>query len=87
MKKKIGIFWLRDDFRIAKNLALAYATKNHNRVVVLYLFKEKKYANQEAQKWWINKSLNEFKKKLLKFNIEIQIFKVSSYKDFLKKNY
>ena len=41
MKKKIGIFWLRDDFRIAKNLALAYATKNHNRVVVLYLFKEK----------------------------------------------
>ena len=41
MKKKIGIFWLRDDFRIAKNLALAYATKNHNRVVVLYLFKKK----------------------------------------------
>ena len=49
------------------------------------LFKEKKYANQEAQKWWINKSLNEFKKILLKFNIEIQIFKVSSYKDFFEK--
>ena len=84
MKKKIGIFWLRDDFRIAKNLALAYATKNHNRVVVLYLFKEKKYAKQEAQKWWIYKSLNEFKKKLINFNIEIQIFKVNSYKDFFE---
>ena len=40
---------------------------------------------KKRKKWWINKSLDEFKKKLLKFNIEIQIFKVNSYKDFFEK--
>ena len=42
MKKKIGIVWLRDDFRSSNNLALAKASKNHDEVVALYLFKKKK---------------------------------------------
>ena len=29
MDKKIGLFWLRDDFRITKNHGLIEATKNH----------------------------------------------------------
>jgi len=41
MDKKIGLFWLRDDFRIAKNHGLAEATKNHDHVVVFYLYKKK----------------------------------------------
>ena len=41
MNKKIGLFWLRDDFRIAKNHGLAEATKNHDHVVVFYLYKKK----------------------------------------------
>ena len=41
MSKKIGLFWLRDDFRIIKNYGLAEATKNHDQVVVFYLYKKK----------------------------------------------
>ena len=52
MSKKIGLFWLRDDFRITKNHGLAEATKNHDQVVVFYLYKNSTYKNQEAQKWW-----------------------------------
>ena len=33
MREKIGLFWLRDDFRLKKNLALYQATKNHEKVV------------------------------------------------------
>ena len=40
MSKKIGLFWLRDDFRIIKNDGLAEATKNHDHVVVFYLYKK-----------------------------------------------
>ena len=38
MTKNIGLVWLRDDFRLKKNLALVEATKNHNQVVAFYLF-------------------------------------------------
>ena len=40
MKKKIGIFWIREDFRILKNNALAAATKNHDQVVAIYILKK-----------------------------------------------
>ena len=42
MSKNIGLFWLRDDFRLKRNLALAEATKNHDHVVAFYLLKRKK---------------------------------------------
>ena len=41
MEKKFGLFWLKDDFRLRKNLALSEATKNHDMVVAFYLFKKK----------------------------------------------
>ena len=34
-----------------------------------------KFKNQEAQKWWVYKSLKEFKIKLSKLNINLQIIK------------
>ena len=46
MSKKIGLFWLRDDFRITKNDGLAEATKNHDQVVVFYLYKKSIYDKQ-----------------------------------------
>ena len=70
MDKKIGLFWLRDDFRITKNNALIEATRLHDRVVVFYLYKEKSYKQQEAQKWWLSKSLSNFRKQLNSFNIK-----------------
>ena len=57
MDKKIGLFWLRDDFRLTKNGGLIEATNNHEHVVVFYLYKNEKFKNQEAQRWWLSKSL------------------------------
>ena len=85
MLKETGLFWLKDDFRIHKNLALIEATKKHEHVVVFYLYKTKKFENQEAQKWWISKSLEKFEKKLEEFNIKIEIIKTDSYKNFFEK--
>ena len=85
MSKKIGLFWLRDDFRITKNYGLAEATKNHDQVVVFYLYKKKTYNNQEAQKWWLSKSLLNFQKKLNNFNISLEITTIDSFKVFFDK--
>ncbi len=85
MKKNIGLFWLKEDFRLKKNLGLIEATKRHDKVVVFYLYKKKKFANQEAQKWWVGKSLEEFKNKLNLYNINLEIIQVESYKSFFKK--
>ena len=85
MNKNIGLFWLRDDFRITKNYGLYEATKSHTEVVVFYLYKESSYQNQEAQKWWLSKSLLNFKKKLNELNISLEIIKADSYKFFFDK--
>ena len=89
MDKKIGLFWLRDDFRIIKNDGLIEATKNHDQVVVFYLHKPDTYKHQEAQKWWLGKSLSNFRRKLNSFNINLEIVNTNSFKfffdDLLKK--
>ena len=82
MHKNIGLVWIKDDFRLKKNLALIEATKNHNQVVAFYLFKKKKFQNQEAQKWWVGKSLDEFEKKLSTLNINLEIIQTDTYKLF-----
>ena len=58
MRKNIGLFWLKDDFRLKKNFGLIEATKNHDQVVVFYLYKKKKFKNQESQRWWLGTSIN-----------------------------
>ena len=50
MGNKIGLFWLKDDFRINKNLGLIQATINHDQVVVFYLYKKKKIYNSRSTK-------------------------------------
>ena len=85
MPKNIGLFWLKDDFRLKKNSALIEATHKHDQVVVFYLYKKKKFERQESQKWWVGKSLEEFKKQLLKYNINLEIIKVENYKPFFAK--
>ncbi len=82
MDKKIGLFWLRDDFRFAKNNGLIEATKNHDQVVVFYLYKEVNYKNQEAQKWWLSRSLFNFRNKLNDLNITLQVIEASSFRNF-----
>ena len=85
MDKKIGLFWLRDDFRFAKNPGLIEATKNHDQVVVFYLYKKKIFNDQQAQKWWLSKSLSNFQKKLNRLNINLQIIETDSFKIFFEK--
>ena len=85
MDKKIGLFWLRDDFRVTKNDGLIEATKNHERVVVFFLYKKEIYQNQEAQKWWLSKSLQNFQKKLNSLNINLEIIETNSFKFFFDK--
>ena len=82
MNKKIGLFWLRDDFRFAKNGGLIEATINHDQVVVFYLYKQDKYKYQQAQKWWLSRSLLNFRKKLNNLNISLEIVETNSFKIF-----
>ena len=85
MDKKIGLFWLRDDFRFKKNYKLIEAKTNHDQVVVFYLYKKDIYKNQEAQKWWLSRSLFNFQKKLNDLNITLQIIETNSFKNFFDK--
>ena len=85
MNKNIGLFWLRDDFRIVKNEGLIEATKKHDQVVVFYLYKQDLYKDQEAQKWWLSKSLLYFREKLKNLNINLEIIETNSFKIFFDK--
>ena len=40
MDSRIGIFWLREDFRLTRNDALAYASQNHEKVITIYFYKK-----------------------------------------------
>ena len=85
MLNKIGLFWLRDDFRFGQNDGLIEATHNHDSVVVFYLYKQEVFKEQQAQKWWLNKSLLNFQKKLNKLNINLEIIETKSFKIFFDK--
>ena len=74
--KNIGIVWIREDFRIDNNPALHYATQNHDYVIALYIYNSDEYDNKrEAQKWWLSKSLDSFKKDLFNYKINLEILK------------
>ena len=82
MTKK-AIVWIREDLRIEKNEALAFASQNHEIVSALYLYNSKKFdKKREAQKWWLSKSLENFKEDLEKFNIPLEILSDDELKIF-----
>ena len=73
---KNAITWIREDFRIEHNPALAYATQNHENVAALYIYNKADFDNKrEAQKWWLSKSLDSFKKDLSNYKINLEILK------------
>ena len=72
--KKNAIFWIREDFRIENNPALSYASQNHDNVIALFIYNKNDFdKKREAQKWWLYKSLEEFKSELFKYKINLQI--------------
>jgi deoxyribodipyrimidine photolyase len=81
MKKKIGVVWLRDDLRILKNDALIYASKNHEDVCAIYIYKKKDFQNRSAQRWWLFRALENFKEKLNQLNITLETIEAESYKE------
>ena len=85
MDKNIGVVWLRNDFRFIKNDALIYACKNHETVSALYIYKKKEFKNRSAQQWWLFQSLNNFKNKLEKLNITLEVIEAESYKVIFEK--
>ena len=84
LKKSIGIVWLREDFRFLKNEALIFASKNHEHVSVFYIYKKKIFQNRSAQRWWLFQSLKNFKNKLDKLNISLEVVESESYKETFK---
>jgi deoxyribodipyrimidine photo-lyase len=73
MTKK-AIVWIREDFRVENNEALAYASQNHEFVNAIYIYNSKNFdKKREAQKWWLSKSLENFNLDLKKFNISLEI--------------
>ena len=47
---KNAITWIREDFRIEHNPALAYATQNHENVLALYIYNKADFDNKEKLK-------------------------------------
>ena len=81
----IGLVWIREDFRIENNAALSYATQNHKNVIAFYIYNNNDYDNKrEAQKWWLSKSLENFKKDLFNYKINLQIIKGDELEIFSK---
>ncbi len=86
MKENTGIFWLRNDFRINRNNALSFASNNHYKVSAIYIFKKFDFENKrEAQRWWLYKSLSNFKKTLIKYNINLEVIEADTYDSGFKK--
>ena len=81
MQNSVGIFWLRDDFRQVRNDALSFASQNHEKVVVVYLYKKDFLNYREAQKWWLYKSLENFKKDLGEKNISLEVLECASFQE------
>ena len=82
---KNAITWIREDFRIEHNPALAYATQNHDNVIALYIYNKSDFDNKrEAQKWWLSKSLEVFKTELSKYKINLQILEGDELEVFSK---
>ena len=90
--KRVGgsIYQVPQEVKPTRQLFLAAkwlieAARNHDQVVVFYLYKKSTYKNQEAQKWWLSKSLYNFQKKLNDLNINLEVIKADSYKVFFDK--
>src|SRR6056300_930401 len=80
-----AIVWIREDFRISDNPALAHASQQHDLVTALYIFNPKVFIKKrEAQQWWLSKSLENFKTELSKLNINLEI-QIGEEMDVLSK--
>ena len=83
------IYWIRNDFRFIDNEALNYLSNYNGKKLCFYSYDESKFKDRSAQKWWLYKSLTNFRNNLedkkYKFNFFINS-ELNSIKSLLKKN-
>ena len=69
-----SIVWLKDDFRTINNPAISsLINEKKSAKKVIYIFDKDQYHKQEAQRWWLAKSLEVFHEKLQELNITLDI--------------
>ena len=69
-----SIVWLKDDFRTTNNPAiLSLINEKKSEKKTIYIYDKDKYHEQEAQRWWLAKSLEVFQEKLQELNIALDI--------------
>jgi len=69
-----SVVWLKDDFRTINNPAISsLINEKKSAKKVIYIFDKDKYHKQEAQRWWLAKSLEVFQEKLQELNITLDI--------------
>ena len=69
-----SVVWLKDDFRTINNPAISsLINEKKSAKKVIYIFDKDKYQKQEAQRWWLAKSLEVFQEKLQELNITLDI--------------
>jgi deoxyribodipyrimidine photo-lyase len=74
-----AIFWFRKDLRLHDNAALYNATKNHEKVIAVFIYDETLHDFGSASKWWLHHSLKELQKQ-----ISFVLYKGSSKQILLK---
>ena len=83
------IYWIRNDFRFIDNEALYYFSKYDGKKICCYSYDESKFKDRSAQKWWLYKSLTNFRNKLEEKKYTFSFFneiETISIKNLLKKN-
>jgi len=77
--------WLKDDLRLSNNQAIQALIDDENKEKkAIYIYEKDTYYLCEAQKWWLAKSLEIFKKKLKNLKISLDVIHENTSKIFKK---
>ena len=80
-----SLLWLKDDFRVSNNQAITALIEDENKVKkAIYVFEKETYLLCEAQRWWLAKSLEIYKKKLENLNISLDVIHENTKKTLKK---
>jgi deoxyribodipyrimidine photo-lyase len=77
--------WLKDDFRTSNNQAITALIEDENKEKrAIYIYEKEKHFLCEAQRWWLARSLEIFKKKLENLNISLDVIHDNTEKTIKK---
>ena len=83
------IYWIRNDFRFIDNEALNYFSNYDGKKICCYSYDENKFKERSAQKWWLYKSLTNFRNNLEEKKFKFHFFndtESNTIKKLLKQN-